>query len=463
MIFRQFIHDDLGCASYFVGDRSAGVAAVVDPRLDIEAYLELARYLGVEITHVFETHNHADHVSGHARLHAATGAAIHVHEDAAVRYEHTPFSDGDEWQLGSLVVRAIHTPGHRPEHTSFSLTDTARGGEPWAVLTGDTLFVGDVARPDLAIEAEDGARLLFDTLHKGLLNLPDATEVWPGHLGGSLCGGPGMDMKVCSTIGYERLHNPMLTEPDKEKFVERSLAGIPARPPNHKAIVEVNRGPLRQEPAAPQAVSPRELAARRAAGALVVDVRGEAEFGEGHVPGAICIPVHKPGFGSRLGWIADADTHVVLVGQDDAEAAHATSLAAAVGAGQIDGHLAGGMGSWRRDGEPVEVMERVPARQMVERLAEDPSIQLLDARDQREWDAVHIEGVAHVPYHSIDGVPEGIDPARPVAVFCGMGPRAAVGASMLQRSGVPTVIQVIDGGIRILLSSVQPTREALPS
>ncbi|MEA2348241.1 MAG: hypothetical protein QOG62_2028, partial [Thermoleophilaceae bacterium] len=320
MIFRQFIHDDLGCASYFVGDRGAGVAAVVDPKLDIDAYLELARYLGVEITHVFETHNHADHVSGHARLHAATGAVIHVHEDAGTEYEHEPFADAAEWALGSLVVRAIHTPGHRPEHTSFALTDTARGQEPWAVLTGDTLFVGDVARPDLAIEAEDGARLLFNTLHKGLLTLPDATEVWPGHLGGSLCGGPGMDMKVCSTIGYERLHNPMLTELDQDRFVERSLAGIPPRPPNHHAVVAVNRGPLRQEPAAPQAVSPRELAARQAAGALVVDVRGEAEFGEGHVPGAICIPVHKPGFGSRLGWLADSERAVVLIGQDEAEA-----------------------------------------------------------------------------------------------------------------------------------------------
>src|SRR6476646_8876478 len=189
MIFRQLTHDDLGCASYLIGDEDAGVAAVVDPRLDVDEYLRLARYLGVHIQHVLETHNHADHVSGHGRLVAASGATVHIHEDARPDYEHEPFADGWELELGSLTIRAIHTPGHRPEHTSFALVDTARGEEPWAVLTGDTLFVGDVARPDLAVEKEEGARDLFRSLHR-LLDLPDTCEVWPAHLGGSLCGGP---------------------------------------------------------------------------------------------------------------------------------------------------------------------------------------------------------------------------------------------------------------------------------
>ena len=152
MIFRQITHDDLGCASYLVGDEQAGVAAVVDPMLDIEQYLALARYMGVEIRHVLETHNHADHVSGHGRLAAATGATIHIHRDAAPAYEHEPFDDGAEFALGALRIRALHTPGHRPEHTAFALLDTRRGERPWAVLTGDSLFVNDVARPDLAIE-----------------------------------------------------------------------------------------------------------------------------------------------------------------------------------------------------------------------------------------------------------------------------------------------------------------------
>src|ERR671916_688998 len=219
MLFRQLTHDDLGCASYLVGDEGAGVAAVGDPRLDIDEYLRLARYTGVHIDHILETHNHADHVSGHGRLAAATGATIHIHRDAAPDYEHQPFDDGWELELGALRVRALHTPGHRPEHTAFALTDTARGERPWAVLTGDTLFVGDVARPDLAIEKTEGARGIFRSLHEKLLSLPGEVELWPGHLGGSMCGGPGMDLKVSSTIGFERAHNPVLAIADEDAFV----------------------------------------------------------------------------------------------------------------------------------------------------------------------------------------------------------------------------------------------------
>ena len=189
MIFRQIVHDDLGCASYLVGDEHASVAAVVDPRFEIARYLELARYTGVDIEHVLETHNHADHVSGHGRLAAATGATIHIHRDAGAQYDHEPFDDDWELELGDVRLRAVHTPGHRPEHTAFAVIDTARGAEPWAVLTGDTLFVGDVARPDLAVDKEEGAHGMFHSLHDSLLALPPETEVWPGHLGGSLCGG----------------------------------------------------------------------------------------------------------------------------------------------------------------------------------------------------------------------------------------------------------------------------------
>src|SRR3954452_25236808 len=204
MIFRQLTHDDLGCASYLIGDAGAGLAAVVDPKFDIDDYLRLARYLGVHIDHVVETHNHADHVSGHGRLAAATGATIHIHRDAAPDYHHEPFEDGWELSLGDLTVRALHTPGHRPEHTAFALMDHHRAEEPWAVLTGDSLSDGAIARPALAVDKAEGARGIFRSLHEQILRLPDTCEVWPGHLGGSLCGGPGMDLKICSTIGFER-------------------------------------------------------------------------------------------------------------------------------------------------------------------------------------------------------------------------------------------------------------------
>ena len=230
MIFRQFIYDDLGCGSYLVGDEHAGVAAVVDPKLDVGDYLAMARYMGVRIEHILETHNHADHVSGHGRLVAATGATIHIHRLAQPDYDHQPFDDGWELALGTVTIRALHTPGHRPEHTAFALIDASRGPQPWAVLTGDTLFVGDIARPDLAVDKEEGAHAIFRSLHEKLLALPGECEVWPGHVGGSLCGGPAMDMKVSSTIGYERRHSPLLQAEDEESFVAATLRALRLRP-----------------------------------------------------------------------------------------------------------------------------------------------------------------------------------------------------------------------------------------
>ena len=259
MIFRQITHDDLGCASYLIGDQRAGVAAVVDPKLEVEEYLALARYMGVHIEHILETHNHADHVSGHGRLAAATGATIHIHRLAAAEYDHEPFDDGWELALGTVVVRALHTPGHRPEHTAFALVDTARGPEPWAVLSGDTLFVGDIARPDLAVDKTEGALGIFRSLHDTLLSLPESCEVWPGYLGGSLCGGPGMDMKVSSTIAYERAHNALLGIEDADAFVHETTSALGPQPPNFQAIVALNRGPLNGERINPEPLTPRQL------------------------------------------------------------------------------------------------------------------------------------------------------------------------------------------------------------
>ena len=359
MIFRQFVHDDLGCASYLIGDEHAGVAAVVDPRLDIEEYLRAARYLGVRIEHILETHNHADHVSGHGRLAAATGAVIHVHTEAEPEYDHEAFQDGWELALGQLIVRALHTPGHRPEHTAFALVDTARSSEPWAVLSGDTLFVGDVARPDLAVDKEEGARGIFRSLHEKLLPLPEMCEVWPGHLGGSLCGGPGMDLKISSTIGFERANQPLLSVADEAEFVRRTTSTLGPQPPNFKNIVAINRGPLMMETVDAHPLTPRQVQQAEADGALVVDVRTDLQFDDAHIPRAICITARRAGFGSRLAWLADPDQPLVLVGRDDEDAREAAELAGAVGLRNIGGFLAGGMTSWREDRLDVDGVERL--------------------------------------------------------------------------------------------------------
>jgi hydroxyacylglutathione hydrolase len=447
MIFRQITQDDLGCASYLIGDEDAGLAAVVDPRLDIDEYLRLARYLGVRIEHVLETHNHADHVSGHGRLVASTGAAIHIHRDATPDYDHEPFDDGWELELGALTVRALHTPGHRPEHTAFALIDTDRGSEPWAVLTGDSLFVGGIARPDLAVDKADGARGIFRSLRERLLALPDTCEVWPGHLGGSLCGGPGMDLKVCSTIGYERAHQPLLHIDDEDEFVRRAIAGLGPQPPNFAAIVATNRGPLARGGAHADPLTPRQLEQHQREGALVVDVRTELQFDDAHTPDSVCITALRAGFGSKLAWLADHDQPVVIVGRDDEEARRAIGLAASVGITNVAGYLAGGMTSWREDQRPVQRTPRMTVAELHERWEGSDPPQVLDVRERDEWQRGHIPGAVHRPYHDIDSIPPGIDPERPVAVLCASGQRAAVAASLMRRHGARDVIHVVDGGV----------------
>ena len=447
MIFRQITHDDLGCASYLVGDQNAGVAAVVDPRFEIDTYLDLARYMGVGIEHVFETHNHADHVSGHGRLAAATGATIHIHRAAGPDYAHEAFDDGDEFTLGALVIRALHTPGHRPEHTAFALIDTRRGDEPWAVLSGDSLFVGDIARPDLAIEKSAGARDIHRSLHRQLLTLGAEVEVWPGHLGGSMCGGPGMDMKISSTIGFERAHNPTLGITDEDRFVEAALANLGAQPPNFRAIVELNTGPLITDAAQPPALAPHQLRDKLRDGALIVDVRDDRRFDHAHIEGAICNPMTRAGFGSKLAWVASRGREVVFIGDDGRDGRRAGGLAGAVGIRELGGYLEGGMVSWEQEDRPVARIERVGAEDLPARLRRQPELQILDVRDPREWAAGHLPGSMLVTWHDITGLPDGLDPERPVAVICGSGQRAATAASLLAHFGARDVIHVVDGGV----------------
>ena len=444
MIFRQITHEDLGCASYFIGDLDAGIAAVVDPRFEIDEYLELARYLGVQLDHVLETHNHADHVSGHGRLAAAAGATIHIHRLAEPDYEHAAFDDGFELELGTLTVRALHTPGHRPEHTAFALVDRARAEEPWAVLTGDSLFVGDVARPDLAVDRQEGARAIFRSLHERLLTLAPETEVWPGHLGGSLCGGPGMDLKVSSTVGYERRHNPLLDDLDEAAFVEQTLASLGPQPPNFQAVVDLNRGPLLTSGVEVMPLTARQVEQRRGAGALIVDVRTDIQFDEAHIPGAVSITMLRQGFGTKLSWVADPEQEIVFVGRDDDDARVAARLATAVGVRRLAGFLSGGMTSWRAERRHVAHVTRWNVHELASAGGE---VQILDVRELSEWREGHIPGSLHRPYHDLHSLPDEIDPARPVAALCASGQRSATAASLLAAHGAHDVIHVVDGGV----------------
>ncbi len=462
MLFKQITHDDLGCASYLIGDESAGVAAVVDPRFEIDEYLELARYRGVRIAHVLETHNHADHVSGHGRLVAATGARIHVHRLAEPDYEHEPFEDGWELELGSLRVRALHTPGHRPEHTAFLLIDTNRGTDPWAVLSGDSLFVGDVARTDLAIDKELGARQIFASVHEQLLTLPDDCELWPAHLGGSMCGGAYMDAKICSTIGFEKRHNPTLWIEDEASFVAEAVAKLGPQPPNFESIVALNRGPLVTSGVEVPALYPHQVQLKREEGALLIDVRTDLQFDDVHIHGSICIPSFAAGFGSKLAWLADHDQEIVFIGRDDADGRRAAKLALAIGVRNIAGLLAGGMTNWRQERHSAEHTDRVAAADLRGWLSKEPDLQLLDVRERHEWEHGHVRGSTFTAWHDIHGIPDGIDPTQPIAVICAGGVRAATAASLLKRAGAQDVIHVVDGGVPALAEAgvqLEPSAE----
>src|SRR4051794_19194205 len=446
MLFRQILHEDLSCASYLVGDTGSGVAAVIDPQWSIEPYLRLSRLHGVRIEHVLETHNHADHVSGHGRLARATGATIHIHELADAGYPHESFADGWRLALGEVEVEAVHTPGHRPEHTSFILRDSARGGEPWAVLTGDSLFVGDVARPDLAVEPAEGAKEIFRSLHERLFTLPDEVEVWPGHLGGSLCGSSGIDHKSSSTIGFERRHNRALEFGGVDEFVEDAVATLGEPPPNVEQIVGLNRGPLVEELASPAPLSPRGVEVALAAGAIVVDARTNEQFDEAHIAGAISASAYDTGFATKVANVVPEDCELIVVAASDGYELEAAELLASVGL-RVKGFLEGGMTSWRSEEREVKRIPMVDPDELAEMIDGDGRIVVLDVREEREFAAGHIPGSVHIPYTEIDARHSELPRDETIAAVCSGGKRSGLAVSILQREGFERLLHVGHGGV----------------
>ncbi len=427
MLFRQIIHEDLGCASYLVADRESGVAVVVDPQWDVAPYQRLARLHGVRIGHVLETHNHADHVSGHGRLARGAGAVIHIHELAAAEYEHEAFADGWVLELGDLRVEAIHTPGHRPEHTCFLLSDAGRGSEPWALLSGDSLFIGDVARPDLAVEPRQGAAEMFRSLHERLLKLPEEVEVWPGHLGGSLCGGSGLDLKTSSTIGFERRHNRALAILDEGAFVEDAVGSLSDKPPNVAQIVSLNRGPLVDQFGAPAPMTPHEVEVAVAGGAVVIDGRTNDQFDESHIAGALSTSAYDTGFATKVSRVAPEGADVIVLAASDGDEQDAAELLAAVGM-RVRGFLAGGMTAWRSEERPVERIELIDPRTLAERLAGPEPPLVLDVSNRSEYATEHIPGSLHIPYGELAARIDEVPRDRTIATICRGGKRSGLGA-----------------------------------
>jgi hydroxyacylglutathione hydrolase len=444
MFFRQVLHEDLGCASYVVAD--GGEAAVIDPKWEIEDYVALAAEHGFEIRHVLETHNHADHVSGKGRLHAATGATIHVPAAADVAFGHESLADGDSVRVGAATITALTTPGHRPEHTAYLISDSSRGEDPWLVVTGDSLFVGDVARPDLAVEPAEGARELRKSMHR-LLELDDFAEVWPGHIGGSLCGGAGMSEKPGTTIGFERRFNRVLKLEEEDAFVEELTGHLAPQPPNFERIVDLNRGPLLTEAATLDALTPARVNELLESGATLLDGRAPGEFDGVHVPASINVTMMRAAVGTRAAWIVDPESDVLVTAWNDDEARKMARLLEAVGFRSLRGILSGGIAAWQEAGLESESTPAIDVSELAERLRRG-DVELLDVRDDDEWEEGHVEGSVHIPYHDLrDGLPRDIQNGKPLAVACSVGNRSSIAVSLLRRAGVEGVIHVAEGGV----------------
>lgn len=444
MFFQQVLYGDLGCASYVLGDASEAV--VVDPRVDIDVYLEIAQEHGASITHVIDTHDHADHVSGRGRLAAVTGAQVHRPARPHDRRD-GDLASGDELRLGSLLIRTIATPGHRPEHLGFAVSDLSRSPDPWMVLTGDSLLVGDLARPDLAVEADEGARDLHASL-SALLSLGDHVEVWPGHTGGSLCGGAGLSGKTSSTIGFERIHNPLLRF-DQDRFVAALIDGLPARPPNCQRIVEINRAASDVEPSpALRALGMRELGALVEAGATVLDTRQPSAYDAAHVRSALNLPFSRTGVGTRAGWVLAGEEPTVLIGDDLATVTRVAAAMHAVGLWNIEGYAVANVDAWEHAGLAVERAGAWDVPTLAAHLRSD-DVDLVDVRDAREWAAGHVAGSRHLPLNQLGttGSLKASSSRSTIAVVCASGARAALSASVLRRAGSSPVVRVFGGGV----------------
>jgi hydroxyacylglutathione hydrolase len=429
MLFRQVLHEDLGCASYVIAD--GGEAVVVDPKWEIEDYLRLADEHGLRITGILETHDHADHVSGRARLVEVTAASAQRNASGV--------EVGDAW------IVAVSTPGHRPEHTAFLVYDRSRSDDdPWLVLTGDSLFVGDLARPDLAVDPEEGARGLFESV-RTLLELPEWVEVWPGHIGGSLCGGSGMSKKPSSTIGFERRHSRFLQIDDESEFVQVLTESIAPQPPNFERIVELNRRGPPSQAVTLDALAPERVNELIEAGAVLLDGREPREWDAMHVPGSICITTTESAVGTRAAWVVDPETPVVVTAAGDAEALRMARLLEAVGFQNLRGYLAGGVAAWREADLPADSIPALDPSGLAERLRAG-EVELLDVREDDEWQKGHVEGSLHVPYHALPGHLTRRN-GKPLAVACSAGNRSAIAASLLLRAGVDDVQHVAPGGV----------------
>ena len=459
MILNQYLLDCLAHASYLVGDEKAGIAAVIDPRRDIDEYVHDAAEAGLSIKHVILTHFHADFVSSHLTFRDMFGATIHIGAQGRAEYDFEPAHDGDILDLGAVRLEFRETPGHTPESVSTVVTDTAGSDQPYAVFTGDTLFIGDVGRPDLVasegFDAKTLATALYYSLHEKLLPLPNDTLIYPAHGAGSLCG-RNMSTDIFSTIGTQRAYNYALQDMTRDEFVEMITKDQPPAPSYFGWDAQLNR---RDHPFEARTVELRRLSFGEflnlaGEGSQILDARDPVDFAAAHMRGAINIGIDDS-FAQWAGSVLDLQKPIILIVYPGGEAEIVTRLSR-VGIDNVTGFLSGGMQSFEVLPDLVERTQRVTAKNLHELLAAPNPPTIIDVRGPFEWQAGHIEGSINLPLQELQKRIDQVPRDRPIALQCLAGYRSSVAASILQREGINDFIE-LTGGIEAWEASKLPT------
>jgi glyoxylase-like metal-dependent hydrolase (beta-lactamase superfamily II)/rhodanese-related sulfurtransferase len=453
MYFKQFYLGCLAHASYLIG--SDGEAAVIDPQRDVDQYIEEAAAQNLKIKYIIETHLHADFVSGHRELADKTGAEIVFGKEAGATFPHRAVNDGDELTIGRVQLRVMETPGHTPESICVLATDgEQKAGEDACVpklLTGDTLFIGDVGRPDLAggrgYTAQDMAAMMYDSLHQKILKLDDAIEVYPAHGAGSMCG-KNLSTETSSTIGQQRKFNYALQPMSKDEFVRMMTTDLPEAPAYFPKDAEINRGGAASLEELPPLISltPAEVAECAKHGCVVLDVRSAGEFGDAHVPGSMNIGLGGQ-FASWAGTLIPITAPIVLVAESPEKAEEARLRLARVGIENVKGYLAGGIGAWQGGGFEIATVSQISVAELKEMLESRPDLQLIDVRRPAEYESGHVPRAATSPLAKLrDGWPFlNFDPTKSTAVICAGGYRSSAATSLLQAAGFSDLCNVTGG------------------
>jgi len=450
MYFKQFYLNCLAHASYLIG--SDGEAAVVDPQRDVDQYIEEAAAHNLNLKYIIETHLHADFVSGHRELAARTGAQIVFGEKAKATIPHRAVRDGDELMIGKVKLRILETPGHTPEGISVLINNTEVSDQPQKVLTGDTLFIGDVGRPDLAgakgYTKETMAAMMYDSLHEKLLRLPDPVEVYPAHGAGSMCG-RNLSDETSSTIGEQRKFNYALQPMTKDEFVRIMTTDLPEAPAYFSRDAEINRGGAvaLNGLSKPSALSPAEVYELGAQGQVILDVRPAAEFGAGHIPGALNIGLGGQ-FASWAGSLIPLSAPIVIIAESEAQVDEAQIRLARVGLESVKGYLAGGMAAWQDAGqEMAALVPQITVAELKELIETRADLQIVDVRRPAEYESGHAPRAITAPLANLRALlPKlSLDVTKQTALICAGGYRSSAGTSILQQAGFENLLNVAGG------------------